>query len=795
LTATPYSAYAGNGTKGSALTITFTVIDSSPTNQPPVVRAGTDQSITLPTNSLTLQGSASDADGSISTYKWSQVSGPNTVTFNNAAIAAPTLSGLIEGSYILRLTAIDNQGASASDELKITVNKALTQPSPTVISGELKKWHKVTLTFTGPTTSETSAPNPFLDYRLNVTFTKGNKQIVVPGYYAADGNAGESSAGSGDKWRVHFSPNEEGSWSYKASFRTGSGIAVDENASTGSPVFFDGTAGTLNIGASDKSGSDFRAKGRLQYVGQHYLQFAQTGEYFIKGGADSPENYLAYTDFDGTYSHGSTSYIKAYTPHLNDWKTNDPTWKNGKGKGIIGSLNYLSSKGMNAVYFLTMNVNGDGKDVWPWTSHTERYRFDVSKLDQWEIVFSHMDKVGIMLHIVTQEHENDQLLDSGELGIQRKLYYRELIARFGHHLGINWNLGEESTNTDSQRKAFASYIKRIDPYNNFVNVHTNIGEYESVFDPLLGFNAFDGTSLQISYPTEVHTETLYWVTQSASSGRKWVVNLDEIGPSGIGVKPDADDYWHDQIRKQALWGNLMAGGGGVEWYFGYSYANSDLTAQDWRSRDNMWNLTRYALEFFRNHLPYSEMKNYNGLTSHSGDYCFALPGKTYAVYLPNGGSTSLNLGSSIASYQVKWYNPRAGGALQNGSIGQINGSGYQSIGNPPSDFSQDWVCLVTNLSSTARVEQADLQEQSANSGVMVRPNPTYDQTTLEVNLPEEMPLEILITDVNGRQMAATIKALAKNYIKQLDLSSYKPGVYFVKVTYGDVQTIKRIVKL
>jgi len=30
--------------------------------------------------------------------------------------------------------------------------------------------------------------------------------------------------------------------------------------------------------------------------------------------------------------------------------------------------------------------------------------------------------------------ENDQLLDGGELGNERKLYYRELIARFSHHV-------------------------------------------------------------------------------------------------------------------------------------------------------------------------------------------------------------------------------------------------------------------------------------------------------------------------------------------------------------------------
>ena len=44
------------------------------------------------------------------------------------------------------------------------------------IFGELKKWHKITITFTGPNSGEEAEPNPFLDYRLNVTFTRGNKQ-------------------------------------------------------------------------------------------------------------------------------------------------------------------------------------------------------------------------------------------------------------------------------------------------------------------------------------------------------------------------------------------------------------------------------------------------------------------------------------------------------------------------------------------------------------------------------------------------------------------------------------------
>ncbi len=82
------------------------------------------------------------------------------------------------------------------------------------------------------------------------------------------------------------------------------------------------------------------------------------------------------------------------------------------------------------------------------------------------------------LHFKLQETENDDhrgghkkadgyvptSLDGGNLGVQRKLYLREMIARFGHNLALNWNLGEENTQTTTQQQAMIDYIKRIDPY-------------------------------------------------------------------------------------------------------------------------------------------------------------------------------------------------------------------------------------------------------------------------------------------------------------------------------------------
>ncbi|HEX7900037.1 MAG TPA: DUF5060 domain-containing protein [Planctomycetota bacterium] len=553
------------------------------------------------------------------------------------------------------------------------------------VSGETKAWHRVTVTFDGPSTSEGATPNPFRDYRLDVTFSKGSRSIRVPGFYAADGNAAESSAASGNKWRVRFCPDEEGTWTYAASFRTGTDIAASTDPAAGSGTSFNGAAGSFTVAATDKGGRDHRGKGRLRYVGRHQLQFARTGEFFLKGGADSPENLLAYADFDGTPAK------HAYAPHAGDWRTGDPVWKGSKGKNLIGALNYLSGKGMNSVYFLTMNVQGDGRDVWPWTSDTERYRFDVSKLDQWEIVFSHMDRLGLMLHVVTQETENDQLLDGGALGTQRRIYYRELVARLAHHLAVVWNIGEENTNTDAERKAFASHLRSLDPYDNPVVVHTFPGQYDAVYTPLLGHAAYEGPSLQMGAANQTHAETVKWVQRSAANGRRWFVSLDEIGPANDGVLTDAEDLNHDNPRKNGLWGNLMGGGAGVEWYFGYGHPHTDLTCEDWRSRDNMWNLTRHALDFFRQ-IPFQDMTPNDGLVSTG--WCLSKGGEVYAVYLPNGGAASLNVGSG--TYGVRWFNPRTGGGLVSGPT--LTGPGSRSLGNPPG--SGDWAALVALTGGT-----------------------------------------------------------------------------------------------
>jgi hypothetical protein len=275
------------------------------------------------------------------------------------------------------------------------------------------------------------------------------------------------------------------------------------------------------------------------------------------------------------------------------------------------------------------------------------------------------------------------------------------VARFGHHLAVVWNLGEENNTPDADRKEIARYIRALDVYRHPITVHTHAKKALTFYDGILGDPFFAATSIQSSMD-RYNNEAIVLRRLSAQAGRKWAIFGDEQNPAGAGVVPDEDDPNHDEPRKNALWGNLMGGGSGVEWYFGHKFPHMDINCEDWRSRDRMWDQTRRALDFFHRYLPFTKMLPDNELTSNPKCYCFAKVDEVYSLYLPDGGNADLKIG--VGTYDVHWYDPRAGGDLQQGSIRQVHGPGSRSVGNPPSASHQDWAVLVCKPSFLATRE-------------------------------------------------------------------------------------------
>lgn len=590
------------------------------------------------------------------------------------------------------------------------------------ITGELKQWHKITLTLNGPYAHELDIePNPFTDYRMTVRFIHESEETAyeVPGYFAADGNSAQTGADFGTAWHAHLSPDKPGKWNYEISFLKGEMIAITDIPWSRKLAPYDGIKGSFVITPTDKTVRDLRSKGRLEYVGKHYLQFKGTGEYFLKAGADAPETFLAYADFDGTYTLKTA--LKNYEKHIQDWKEGDPVWKGNKGKGMIGAVNYLSSKGVNAFSFLTYNAGGDGDNIWPFTTRNDKYHYDCSKLDQWQIVFDHSQAKGMYLHFKTQETENDDnkigknntkpvlvSLDGGDLGPQRRLYYRELIARYSYLLALNWNMGEENSQTTQQVIDMAEYISKTDPYKHNLVIHTGPADQEKVYIPLIGNKSkLTGVSLQNQWNI-VHKRTLKWVNESRLSGKPWVVANDEQGSADEGVPPDP---WymgfdpkkasHDinDIRKQVLWANIMAGGAGVEYYFGYKLPENDLLCEDFRSRDKSWDYCRIALDFFSLYkIPFWQMTSHDDLIDNMQNsnekYCFAKDGEIYLVYLGSTSTANLDLRNVQGSFSVKWFNPREGGKMLTGKVKSITGGKISGLGEPPSSPKEDWLVVV-----------------------------------------------------------------------------------------------------
>jgi hypothetical protein len=105
-------------------TINITIKEEpEPPNIPPVAKAGSDITITLPTNSLTLDGSTSeDPDGTVLKYEWTKLTGPESFLLTDPDGATTGVQGMVVGTYVFKLKVTDADDATHEDTVTITVN-------------------------------------------------------------------------------------------------------------------------------------------------------------------------------------------------------------------------------------------------------------------------------------------------------------------------------------------------------------------------------------------------------------------------------------------------------------------------------------------------------------------------------------------------------------------------------------------------------------------------------------------------------------------------------------------------
>lgn len=711
-----------SGDNGYLFNVNWFTLDIEGTDSEPTtltssfIRPTPENNATLDMNAdINIEVDAADSEGSIQEVRLylddQFVDVQRVAQYVFSSTRQPGLANLGPGTYQLRADVSNTQGdvksVSRSFNIVDANNPGGGGDGDCIVSGDLNQWHRVAVTCNGPDGSE-SDDRTFTDNRFNVTFTNGTRTLVVPGHFAADGSAADTSATNGNQWRAYFSPPTDGTWDYQISFRTGDDIAINNAVNAGNPVsILDGKGGSFDVSGSGNVTRDMRTRGLLQNLdGESQLRFAGTNEVFIEAGMDSPENIFGYNEFDNTTKFENVGSCKGilheFDPHFGDWNAGDPTWDDDRGKNLIGLVNYISSKGVNGTYIMMNTVNGDGCDAHPWANYNsdgDEKSFDVSKLDQWERVLSHMTAKGILIHAMTQETENQGLLGNRSFTLERKLYYRELVSRFGHHPALQWNLGEEIGNTEAaELKEFAAYLKAVDPYDHPVFLHNNVPSQEELYGPMLGDENFDGPTIQIGNINEsdyddVYGQTRDWIERSTAAGNTWVVTWTEA--SG-GTAPTPFDSVSSTQRVYWMWAGAMAGGGGFEWYLknagaGHAY---DLAVEDLREFDEYWEQSGHVASFFRdtvqkeNEISLGSLKTDNDAINGDDDWVLSDSNSTYIALLRRGDNASLNLAGN-GNYDVQWFNPRTGQTTDGGSV---SSKGF--LGDPPSQVNQDWAVIL-----------------------------------------------------------------------------------------------------
>lgn len=103
------------------------------TNQLPVARTSDNRVIPLSWNYMpTVWGNTStDADGYITSYKWTKISGPSSYLIETPYSSKTRISRLVAGTYVFRLTVTDNKGGVDTDDVTITMTTSETTTSTT----------------------------------------------------------------------------------------------------------------------------------------------------------------------------------------------------------------------------------------------------------------------------------------------------------------------------------------------------------------------------------------------------------------------------------------------------------------------------------------------------------------------------------------------------------------------------------------------------------------------------------------------------------------------------------------
>lgn len=315
-------------------------------NHPPVARAGDDQSITLPANSVRLDGSrSSDPENNIIAYAWTKISGPS-FQMGDATAVQTSIAHLVEGAYLFALTVTDAGELTDSDTVQVTVYAAATVsacdqshrpniPVRLVAAGTLSqpRWGMAVaaagdkILFAGGNTNRGRSFSSRVDIYDRSTQKVTTSELSEARYSVAAvaaGNkvffaGGETGDGTAQVWTIDIYDVATNAWSNALLSVPGSDIAA---AAAGGKVLFAGGSGGASglrhrtVDIYDLATDSWSTASLNEAKESGVTAVAALDKVYLAGGTSWPPNLQLGTWF-------ATRRIDVYDPATNTWSTDN----------------------------------------------------------------------------------------------------------------------------------------------------------------------------------------------------------------------------------------------------------------------------------------------------------------------------------------------------------------------------------------------------------------------------------------------------------------------------------------
>ena len=323
-------------------------------------------------------------------------------------------------------------------------------------------------------------------------------------------------------------------------------------------------------------------------------------------------------------------------------------------------INKLKETGANSIYLMAVRSHGgDGDSTQnPFIDSDPTKGFDDDILNQWETWFSEMDNNGIIIFFFFYD-DSARIWNTGDaVGPEERIFIQELVNKFEHHRNLIWCVAEEYEERYSATRVsnIAAEIRSTDDYNHVIAVHKLSGLDFSEFadDPNI-----DQFAIQWKVPT-IGANHADMITAWNNANGKYNLNLAE----------PANDYGTVEFSRKRNWAVAMGGAYimPIDWDIAFT-AKAYL--------EDSGRLVR-----FMESINLSEMVPHDEVITSGTGYCLANPGNEYVIYLPDGGSVTVDLSVVGDTLTVEWYNPKDETYYSGGTI---TGGGSKSFTPPFSD--------------------------------------------------------------------------------------------------------------